>query len=217
MGPVAWTLPPPLRARPEQRRAHVPEETHSVAVLPFADLSPGKDQEYLSDGIAEQITSALAEVGGLRVAARTSAFSFKGKAVAIDEIGARLHVTHIIEGSVRRAGDRLRVTVQLIDVSNGFEVWSNSYDRKLHDILAVQEDISRSIIERLHVQLTGREQNALTHPEGTDKRRTICISGDATPGRHARRPVCSGPWNILSARSRKILTSRAHTWGWPMR
>jgi TolB-like protein len=144
-------------------------ETHSVAVLPFADLSPGKDQEYLSDGIAEQITSALAEVGELRVAARTSAFSFKGKAVPIDEIGARLHVTHIIEGSVRRAGDRLRVTVQLIDVSNGFEVWSNSYDRKLHDILAVQEDISRSIIERLHVQLTGREQNALTHPEGTDK------------------------------------------------
>ena len=146
-----------------------PAETHSVAVLPFADLSPGKDQEYLSDGIAEQITVALAEIGGLRVAARTSAFSFKGKAVPIDEIGARLHVAHIIEGSVRRAGDRLRVTVQLIDVSNGFEVWSNSYDRKLHDTLAVQEDISRSIIERLHVQLTGQEQNALARPEGTDE------------------------------------------------
>jgi TolB-like protein len=146
-------------------------------VLPFADLSPGKDQEYLSDGIAEQITSALAEIGGLRVAARTSAFSFKGKAVPIDEIGARLHVAHIIEGSVRRAGDRLRVTVQLIDVSNGFEVWSNSYDRKLHDTLAVQEDISRSIIERLHVQLTGQEQNALARRRARMKRRTICISG----------------------------------------
>ena len=146
-----------------------PAETNSVAVLPFADLSPGKDQEYLSDGIAEQIMSALAEVGGLRVAARTSAFSFKGKAVPIDEIGAKLRVAHIIEGSVRRAGDRLRVTVQLVDVSNGFEVWSSTYDRNLHDILAVQEDISRSIIERLHVQLTGEEQTALTRPEGTDQ------------------------------------------------
>jgi len=144
-------------------------ETNSVAVLPFADLSPDKDQEYLSDGIAEQIMSALAEVGGLRVAARTSAFSFKGKAVPIDEIGAKLRVAHIIEGSVRRAGDRLRVTVQLVDVANGFEVWSSTYDRNLHDILAVQEDISRSIIERLHVQLTGEEQTALTRPEGTDQ------------------------------------------------
>lgn len=146
-----------------------PAATNSVAVLPFADLSPGKDQEYLSDGIAEQIMSALAEVGGLRVAARTSAFSFKGKAVPIDEIGAKLRVAHIIEGSVRRAGERVRVTVRLVDVSNGFEVWSNTYDRKLHDILAVQEDISRSIIEHLHVQLTGEEQNALTRPEGTDQ------------------------------------------------
>lgn len=146
-----------------------PAETNSVAVLPFADLSPGKDQEYLSDGLAEEIMSALAEVGGLRVAARTSAFSFKGKAVPIDEIGARLRVAYIIEGSVRRAGDRLRITVQLIDVSNGFEVWSASYDREQRDIFAVQEEISRSIIEHLHVQLTGEEQNTLARPDGTDR------------------------------------------------
>ena len=139
-----------------------------MAVLPFADLSPGKDQEYLSDGLAEEIISALAEVGGLRVAARTSAFSFKGKAVPIDEIGARLRVAHIIEGSVRQAGDRLRITVQLIDVSNGFEVWSTSYDRELRDIFAVQEEISRSIIEHLHVRLTGEEQDALA-PDGADR------------------------------------------------
>jgi TolB-like protein/Tfp pilus assembly protein PilF len=146
-----------------------PADTNSVAVLPFADLSPGKDQEYLSDGFAEEIMSALAEVGGLRVAARTSAFSFKGKSVPIDEIGARLRVAHIIEGSVRQAGDRLRITVQLIDVSNGFEVWSTSYDRELRDIFAVQEEISRSIIEHLHVRLTSEEQTAFARPDGADR------------------------------------------------
>jgi TolB-like protein/Tfp pilus assembly protein PilF len=147
----------------------LPAETNSVAVLPFADLSPGKDQEYLSDGLAEEIMSALARVGGLRVAARTSAFSFKGKAVPVDEIGARLRVAHIIEGSVRQAEDRLRITVQLIDVSNGFEVWSTSYDRELSDIFAVQEEISRSIIEHLHVRLTGEEQNTLARPDDANQ------------------------------------------------
>jgi TolB-like protein/Tfp pilus assembly protein PilF len=146
-----------------------PAETNSVAVLPFADLSPGKNNEYLSDGMAEEIMSALARVGGLRVAARTSAFSFKGKAAAVDEIGARLRVAHIIEGSVRQAGDRLRITVQLIDVSNGFEVWSTTYDRELRDVLAVQEEISRSIIEHLHVRLTGEEQETFARPNGADR------------------------------------------------
>ena len=157
-------------ARPVPRAPSArPTETNSVAVLPFADLSPGKDQEYLSDGLAEEIMSALARVGGLRVAARTSAFSFKGKAVPVDEIGARLRVAHIIEGSVRQAEDRLRITVQLIDVSNGFEVWSTSYDRELSDIFAVQEEISRSIIEHLHVRLTGEEQNTLARPDDANR------------------------------------------------
>ena len=160
-----------------ERRARLPAETNSVAVLPFADLSPGKDQEYLSDGIAEQIMSALAEVGGLRALLRVLRHSHsKARRSPSTRSARRLRVAHIIEGSVRGAGDRLRVTVRLIDVSNGFEVWSNSYDRKLHDILAVQEDISRSIIERLHVQLTGEEQSALTRSGRHGSRRpTTCI------------------------------------------
>lgn len=155
-------------ARPSVPSAQA-AEINSVAVLPFADLSPDKDQEYLGDGLAEEIMSALAQADGLRVAARTSAFSFKGKAVPIDEIGKRLHVAHIIEGSVRRAGERLRITVQLIDVSNGFGVWSSSYDRELRDIFAVEDEISRSIIEHLHVRLAGEEPYTFARPNGTDR------------------------------------------------
>jgi TolB-like protein/Flp pilus assembly protein TadD len=152
---VAATAEPP---REPARR--VAPAKNSVAVLPFADLSPGKDQAYLSDGLAEEIMSALSGIAELHVAARTSAFAFKDKETPVDEIGARLGVAQVIEGSVRRANDRLRITVQLIDASNGFQVWSRSYDRDAADIFAVQREISGSIVEQLHVRLTGRQQNA---------------------------------------------------------
>jgi len=142
---------------------------NSVAVLPFADLSPGKDQAYLSDGFAEEIMSALSGIAGLHVAARTSAFSFKDKEVPVDEIGARLGVAHLIEGSVRRADDRLRITVQLIDTSNGFQVWSKSYDRNIADIFAVQREISGNIVEQLDVRLTGRQQDAFDRLDAVDR------------------------------------------------
>jgi TolB-like protein/Tfp pilus assembly protein PilF len=125
----------------------------SIAVLPFTNLSAEKESEYFSDGLAEEILNALSQVEELSVAARSSSFSFKGKATEAGEVARRLHVAHVLEGSVRRAGERLRVTVQLIDARNGFQLWSERYDRKMEDIFEIQEQIARAIAERLRVTL----------------------------------------------------------------
>ena len=129
--------------------------TPSLAVLPFANLSANKENEYFSDGLAEDIIDALTQVPGLRVMARTSAFAFRGKDADVREIGARLNVEHILEGSVRRAGNRLRVTAQLVKASDGFHLWSERYDRELDDVFAVQDGIARAIVEKLRVRLVG--------------------------------------------------------------
>jgi TolB-like protein len=123
----------------------------SIAVLPFANLSAEKESEYFSDGLAEEILNALSQVEELSVAARSSSFSFKGKATDAGEIARRLHVAHVLEGSVRRAGERLRITVQLVDARNGFQLWSERYDRNMQDIFEVQDEIARAIAERLRV------------------------------------------------------------------
>ena len=127
----------------------------SIAVLPFANLGGDPENAYFSDGLAEDIIDALTQVPGLRVMARTSAFAFRGKEQDVREIGARLDVAHILEGSVRRAGSRLRVTVQLVKVSDGYHLWSQRFDRELTDVFAVQDEISRAIVEKLRVQLAG--------------------------------------------------------------
>ena len=127
----------------------------SAAVLPFADLSPGKDQEYFSDGLTEELTNALSRLPGLKVAARSSAFQFRGSGIDVREVGHRLGVGTVIEGSVRRSGDRLRVSAQLVNASNGYELWSESYDRDMADIFAVQEEIARAIVSALRVRLVG--------------------------------------------------------------
>jgi TolB-like protein/Tfp pilus assembly protein PilF len=127
--------------------------TPSVAVLPFANLSADKENEYFSDGLAEDIIDALTRVPGLRVIARTSAFSFRGKEVDVREIGARLNVDHILEGSVRRSGNRLRVTAQLVKTSDGYHLWSQRFDREMTDVFAIQDEISRAIVEKLQVRL----------------------------------------------------------------
>jgi len=121
----------------------------SVVVLPFLDLSPQKDQEYFSDGLTEEIIDALSRVPNLRVVSRTSAFAFKGKPADIREIGRQLNVTAVLEGSVRKSGDQLRITAQLNRVSDGTHLWSRTFDRQLHDIFAVQQEISQSIAGRL--------------------------------------------------------------------
>jgi serine/threonine protein kinase/tetratricopeptide (TPR) repeat protein len=141
------------------------ESGPSVAVLPFQNLSADPENEFFSDGLAEEILNALSQVQGLNVAARTSSFSFKGKAVEMSEIANKLHVANVIDGSVRRAGNRVRVTVQLVDVKNGFQLWSERYDRQMEDIFDVQDEIARAIAERLKVTLTGGAKRATENLE----------------------------------------------------
>jgi eukaryotic-like serine/threonine-protein kinase len=128
----------------------------SVAVLPFANLSADKEQEYFSDGLAEQIISLLAQVNGLKVIARTSSFSFRGKEEDIRRIAAALNVTHVLEGSVRRAGERVRVTAQLVAGDDGARVWSQRFNRELRDILAVQDEIAAAITGALRITFSGQ-------------------------------------------------------------
>jgi TolB-like protein len=124
-------------------------------VLPFVSMSADKEQEYFSDGISEELLNLLAKIPELRVTARTSSFSFKGKDTPIPEIAKQLHVAHVLEGSVRRSGDRVRITAQLIHAADGFHVWSETYDRRLDDIFAIQDEIAGDVVEQLKVTLLG--------------------------------------------------------------
>jgi len=128
--------------------------TKSIAVLPFANMSADPDQEYFSDGLAEEIINLLAQIPGLKVIARTSAFAFRGKEQDVRGIADALGVTHLLEGSVRRSGNRLRITGQLIHAADGAQLWSERYDRELSDIFAIQDDISAAIVGALRVKLS---------------------------------------------------------------
>jgi serine/threonine protein kinase/Tfp pilus assembly protein PilF len=132
-----------------------PRSPASVVVLPFVDLSPGKDQVYFCHGISEEIISMLTRVPGVRVISRTSAFAFEGKDVEVTEIGRRLRVGAALEGSVRRAGDRVRVTVQLVDTEHGSLLWSKRFDRELSDVFAIQDEIAETIVQELRIGLVG--------------------------------------------------------------
>jgi serine/threonine-protein kinase len=125
----------------------------SIAVLPFNDLSPAKDHAYFGEGIAEELLGALAKVDGLRVAARRSSFWFKDREAQLAEIAAKLNVDHVLEGSVRRDGNRVRVTAELIDAYDGFTIWSETYEREMHGIFALQDEITRSIVDTLKLKL----------------------------------------------------------------
>ena len=130
----------------------------SIAVLPFADMSPEKDQDYFCEGMAEEIINALTGLEGLHVASRTSAFLAKVKNFDIAEIGTRLKVGAVLEGSVRKVGNRLRVTAQLINVGDGYHLWSERYDRDMDDVFAVQDEIAHSVVEKLKVKLLGEQE-----------------------------------------------------------
>ncbi len=130
-----------------------PTRPKSLAVLPFANLSADKENEYFSDGLAEDIIDALTRLPGLRVIARTSSFSFRGKEADVREIGAKLNVEHILEGSVRKAGNRIRVTAQLVSAADGSHHWSERYDREMTDVFAIQDEICQAIVDKLRVQL----------------------------------------------------------------
>jgi len=142
--------------RPELNRASSPSLANtSIAVLPFADMSLGKDQEYFSDGLSEQLIQDLAKVPGLKVVGRSSAFQFKGKNEDLREVGRKLGVANVLEGSVQREGNRMRITAELIKVDDGFQLWSQTYDRRVNDIFAVQDEIARAATAALQLKLLG--------------------------------------------------------------
>ena len=128
-------------------------------MLPFVNMSGDKEQEYFSDGLTEELLNSLAEISQLQVAARTSAFSFKGKDTDIGTIARRLNVASVLEGSVRRSGNTVRITAQLINAVTGFHLWSHTYDRDLTDILKVQTEIADAVASALKISLLGDEAN----------------------------------------------------------
>ncbi|MBI5770985.1 MAG: TIR domain-containing protein [Verrucomicrobia bacterium] len=151
----------PVGAEIMGQETHATADDRSVAVLPFANMSSDAENEYFCDGIAEEITNALSKVGQLQVAGRTSAFSFKGKTGDLREIGRTLNVGVVLEGSVRKAGHRLRITAQLIKVADGYHLWSERYDRELKDIFDIQDEIALAVVEALKMTLLGREKAAV--------------------------------------------------------
>ena len=151
-----------------QPKATDSEQLRSVAVLPFANLSSDRENEYFSDGMTDELITALGKVEGLRVPARSSAFAFKGKATSLSDVGEKLNVGAVLEGSVRRAGGRLRVTAQLVSVRDGYQLWGESYDRGLQDVFAVQDEIARAIVTALKVKLAGSDTAPLVRPSTVD-------------------------------------------------
>lgn len=160
-----WQSAAELRRALGDIRSDLDEETHSldrsVAVLPFRDMSPDRDQDYLCEGIAEEIMTALSKVRGLRVASRPSAFRFKSADTDVAEVGEKLGVSTLLDGSVRKSGDRLRISVELIDATDGFRLWSDRYDREIRDVFAVQDEIARRVVEALQLTLSAGERDAL--------------------------------------------------------
>ena len=142
--------------------------TRSIAVLPFVDMSPQKDQAYFCDGLAEELMNALTHIKSFRVAARTSAFACRDKDYDVREIGEKLNVETVLEGSIRKAGNRLRITAQLINADDGYHLWSEKYDRELEDIFAIQDEISFAIVDKLKVELLGDEAALLVKRGTTD-------------------------------------------------
>ncbi|HKW13716.1 MAG TPA: protein kinase, partial [Candidatus Krumholzibacteria bacterium] len=167
--PDASTLIEELRAL--RTGTGIPAEgprTPSIAVLPFANMSNDPEQSYFCDGIAEDIINDLTRIDGLRVAARTTSFAHRAASTDIREIGRQIGVDSVLEGSVRKAGNRLRITAQLIDVSNGYHVWSERWDRELADVFAIQDEIAQATVKALRVALTPQDKKVLGKPETTD-------------------------------------------------
>jgi serine/threonine protein kinase/Flp pilus assembly protein TadD len=140
----------------------------SVAVLPFADMSADADNEYFTDGMAEEIIDALSKIQALRVASRTSSFAYKGKNEDIGEIGRKLKVSTVLEGSVRKVGNKLRITAKLVNVADGYNLWSERYDREMEDVFAIQDDISQSIAKALRVILSEDEKKQIEKPRAAN-------------------------------------------------
>jgi TolB-like protein len=167
-GPVSGAVPSAGSGAGEASGRDESDYAGSIAVLPFVNMSGDEENEYFSDGLSEELINALVMVDGLKVAARTSAFAFRGQERDVREIGAELGVEHVLEGSVRKAGNRVRITAQLIHADDGFHLWSETYDRQLDDIFAVQEEIAEAITEQLELTLTPDDRDRLARRRTDD-------------------------------------------------
>jgi TolB-like protein/Flp pilus assembly protein TadD len=162
----SWATPP--GSTPATSIGQAATSAKSIAVLPFADMSPQRDQEYFCEGMAEEIINALTKIQALQVASRSSAFAFKGQNLDIRKVGEQLGVSTVLEGSVRKAGNRLRITAQLIKVADGYHLWSERYDRDMEDVFAIQDEIAQSIVKALRVVLSDEEKRAIEQVPAAD-------------------------------------------------
>jgi adenylate cyclase len=194
--------------------SEVPEK--SIAVLAFVNMSNDPENEFFSDGIAEEIINALTKIKVLQVAARTSSFAFKGKNEDIGEVGRKLKVNTVLEGSVRKAGNRLRVTAQLINVTDGYHLWSERYDRQLEDIFEIQDEIAQNIVRALRVVLGEDEKRALEKKTRAENVQAYeyYLRGGQIQHQCAGRP-CNIPGECLIVPSRSIPILRARMPEWP--
>jgi TolB-like protein/Flp pilus assembly protein TadD len=161
VAPLSEDTPAPIAGAPSPA-----DDISAIAVLPFADMSPAHDQDYLCEGLAEEVINALTQIDGLRVASRTASFQFRGSGADVRAVGGHLNVGTLLEGSVRKADDRLRVTVQLIEVATGYHRWSQRFDRTLDDVFAIQDEIAESVAASLRGKVLSRqEKQALQRPQ----------------------------------------------------
>jgi TolB-like protein/Tfp pilus assembly protein PilF len=177
--------PPDKQTATAEAGAPVAEAT-SIAVLPFVNMSPDPDQEYFSDGLSEELLNVLSRIPQLRVISRTSSFQFKDKSEDVRTIARKLNVAHVLEGSVRKSGRRIRVTAQLVKASDGSHLWSQSYDRELGDIFAVQDDIARSVADASKVTLLGRDMQLATSRSDNFEAYNLYLQGKYFADRQSR-------------------------------
>ncbi len=189
-------------------------ELNSIAVLPFLDLSPNRDQEYFSDGLTEEVINALTRLVGLKVVARTSTFQFKGKALDIREIGERLGVGMVLEGSVRQEGTRLRITAQLNQAANGYHVWSETYDRQMQDVFAIQEEISKAIAATLRIRLAAPAEHRLINRYTEDLETYHLYLRDVTSRTRSHSRISNGEFSFSSRRWSATAAMRRPTPAW---
>jgi len=195
--------------RPRLTSTGVPSENvnappeKSVAVLAFDNLSDDKGSEYFSDGVSEELLTVLQKIPGLRVAARTSSFSFKGKNVTAQEIGQKLGVAHLVEGSVRKAGETVRIAARLTNTASGDETWSENYTRNLRDVFAVQTELAQTIVEQLRGQLTGGAANPTAKADIQAEVRAAAKGG--TENVEAHEAFCKAAFFLIATQKRKLI------------
>ena len=174
---AAWRLAPHSGAVGSPEKPD-PASSKSVAVLPFLNLSSSPDTEFLSDGITEEVINALTKVEGLQVVSRTTAFAYKGRSDDVRNIGRQLNVGSVLEGSVQLSGTKLRVTTQLVQVANGFHLWSERYDRQLDDIFIIEDEIAENVVGALRVILSEEDRRGLAKvPGARGAGAGVCVAG----------------------------------------